>query len=59
MKVSLELLYHFNCDRCSKWWTVADITPLAGAIVWCPHCGFEGRVPEKVLLGKDFEKPNN
>jgi hypothetical protein len=39
MKVSLESLYHFNCDRCRKWWSCADIKPVIGAEMHCPHCG--------------------
>jgi phage FluMu protein Com len=39
VKVSLEKLYHYNCDNCDRWWTVADIVPLLGKLVNCPHCG--------------------
>jgi DNA-directed RNA polymerase subunit RPC12/RpoP len=38
MQVSLEFLYHFRCDRCSQWWTIADIEPKIGADMSCPHC---------------------
>lgn len=44
MKVSLEHLYHYNCDSCSKWWTCADIKPTEGDIIFCPHCGCANRV---------------
>jgi len=39
MKVSLEFLYHFHCDRCHKWWSRADIEPQIGEQVYCPYCG--------------------
>jgi DNA-directed RNA polymerase subunit RPC12/RpoP len=39
MQVSLEFLYHFRCDRCSQWWTIADIEPQIGSQIHCPHCG--------------------
>ena len=39
MKVSLEHLYHFQCDSCHKWWTVGDIEPSIGQQIFCPHCG--------------------
>ena len=39
MKVSLEFLYHFHCDRCRKWWSRADIEPQIGEKVYCPYCG--------------------
>ncbi len=40
MKVSLEYLYHFRCDRCSQWWTIADIEPQIGKDMTCPHCNY-------------------
>lgn len=39
MRVSLEHLYHYCCDICEKWWTVADIKPELSQVVYCPHCG--------------------
>ncbi|AFY74012.1 hypothetical protein Syn7502_01983 [Synechococcus sp. PCC 7502] len=39
MKVSLEFLYHFRCDRCDQWWSIADIKPQVGSEMSCPHCG--------------------
>jgi len=41
MQVSLELLFHYRCDRCQKWWSVADIYPTEIELVGipCPHCG--------------------
>ncbi|MEM9152261.1 MAG: hypothetical protein AAGB19_17640 [Cyanobacteria bacterium P01_F01_bin.3] len=46
MKVSLELLFHFSCDRCSKWWTIADFE-WNQAKVTCPHCGKVHEMPDK------------
>lgn len=40
MKVSLEFLYHFRCDRCNQWWSIADIEPKIGNSIHCPHCGY-------------------
>jgi DNA-directed RNA polymerase subunit RPC12/RpoP len=39
MKVSLEFLYHFCCDRCKIWWSRADIEPQVDEKVYCPNCG--------------------
>lgn len=36
MKVFLEFLFHYRCDYCERWWTIADIIPLP--IIVCPHC---------------------
>lgn len=38
MKVSLELLYHYRCDQCQSWWSVADIYPARLDNIPCPHC---------------------
>jgi hypothetical protein len=40
MKVHLEHLFHFRCDRDeSHYWSVADKRPWSGQTVYCPHCG--------------------
>jgi DNA-directed RNA polymerase subunit RPC12/RpoP len=44
MKVSLEFLYHFRCDRCEQWWSRADIEPEIGETVHCPYCGYVNQV---------------
>ncbi len=52
-KVSKEVLYHFNCGKCNKWWSVSDyhllsldnhkdlnyINPIT-----CPHCEHKEKV---------------
>lgn len=35
--VSTEILFHFSCDRCGKWWSVGDWNPQPK--MYCPHCG--------------------
>ena len=38
MFVSRETLYHFRCERCNKWWTIADAD--TNKTDWyCPWCG--------------------
>jgi endogenous inhibitor of DNA gyrase (YacG/DUF329 family) len=44
MKVSLEYLYHFCCDRCKKWWTCTDIKTPIGKTVYCPRCQVANKV---------------
>ncbi len=39
MKVSLEYLYHFQCDHCYQWWSQADVEPKIGQSLYCPSCG--------------------
>ncbi len=39
-KYSKEILYHFNCGKCNKWWTIADHHLLVNDNkITCPHCG--------------------
>lgn len=33
-----EVLAHFNCDSCNKWWTIGD-APDNKAEWFCPWCG--------------------
>jgi hypothetical protein len=55
-KVSLENLWHFQCDYCQGWWSIGDYTPPPHRQIYCPHCGLQNTVPERVLTGKDFRK---
>jgi DNA-directed RNA polymerase subunit RPC12/RpoP len=49
MIVSLENLYHFNCDSCKKWWSIGDAPKDLQTRNWfCPYCGFS-QVIEKIL----------
>lgn len=44
---SKEVLYHFNCGECKKWWTVGDWHTLRnGDMTYCPHCGTLQEVEE-------------
>ena len=46
IKCSIEILYHYNCSLCSKWWSVADIPSVLGQEMTCPHCGETGAIEE-------------
>ena len=39
-----ELLYHFNCGKCKKWWSYASTKEegITGRYMHCPHCGEVG-----------------
>lgn len=39
IKLSIEKLYHFNCEKFKKWWTIGDWEIKEKLI--CPHCGVE------------------
>ena len=56
LKISLELLYHYHCSGCDRWWSIADIKPVPGAKVQCPHCAATHIVPSRILTAKDFKK---
>ncbi|NJK62746.1 MAG: hypothetical protein HC921_08735 [Synechococcaceae cyanobacterium SM2_3_1] len=44
MRVSLEFLYHFQCEVCQRWWSQADIEPHVGEHYYCPYCGHRNQV---------------
>lgn len=39
---SIEILYHFRCCVCDKWWTIGDWTPVDA--LSCPHCSQVGEI---------------
>jgi DNA-directed RNA polymerase subunit RPC12/RpoP len=46
-KFSKEILYHFNCGKCNKWWTISDHHFLSKeGLILCPHCGHKEEVKE-------------
>ncbi len=44
-KVSVELLRHFQCGHCEKWWSIGDAPP-DRAIWYCPWCGGTNLIKE-------------
>jgi ssDNA-binding Zn-finger/Zn-ribbon topoisomerase 1 len=40
VKTSTEILTHFNCPKCKKWWAIGDF-PKDRKKVYCPWCGKE------------------
>lgn len=45
MIVSLEHLYHFNCERCNGWWSIGDYKWGEKQYIYCPHCGHQNTLP--------------
>jgi DNA-directed RNA polymerase subunit RPC12/RpoP len=55
-KFSKEILYHFNCGKCNKWWSIADYhlsskevrsyQHIQPSLITCPHCGHKKEVKE-------------
>jgi DNA-directed RNA polymerase subunit RPC12/RpoP len=49
LKVSREVLMHFQCGKCKKWWTIGDAAE--NKTDWiCPWCGEKGHI--KLEMGK-------
>jgi len=42
-KSSLEKLYHFQCAKCKKWWSIGDADKTKKS--WfCPWCGIKQKI---------------
>ncbi len=59
MKVFQEKLYHFSCSKCSKWWSVADLKPRVGSVVFCPHCGSKNKVEQVIVSAQLYTVKEN
>tara|TARA_Y100000401_G_C8214279_1_gene170044 strand:- start:257 stop:460 length:204 start_codon:yes stop_codon:yes gene_type:complete len=49
MEYSTEMLYHFNCEKCKMWWSVAS-TPnmvLYNKTWYCTWCGHKHKPTHK------------
>jgi hypothetical protein len=42
IEVNPEMIYHFKCQHCLKWWSIGDWTPTKE--LWCTHCGVKSEV---------------
>ena len=50
MKYSHEKIYHFTCDKCELWWSVAAENMNMSKRSWiCTWCGHKHDVPHKDL----------
>ena len=39
---SLEIIFHFTCEVCRKWWSVAqESIDWKPEEMYCPHCGYK------------------
>ena len=55
-KFSKEILYHFNCGKCNKWWSIADYHLFSKDVpknkevvpnnIICPYCGHKEEAKE-------------
>lgn len=44
-KISLEILFHFQCGACGKWWSIGDAMTKGSSGGWyCPWCGIENEI---------------
>jgi len=51
VKYSIEKLYHFTCDKCKMWWSVATNELVMYNKTWhCPWCSHKHKPPHKELL---------
>ena len=39
LKPSVEYLYHFTCEKCNLWWSIALESDLIEVAWFCPWCG--------------------
>ena len=57
MKYSEELLFHFTCDKCSMWWSIAVSDKWNPAQYFknrlhswfCPWCGYKHEEPHEKI----------
>lgn len=50
MESNVEILYHFTCERCKNWWSIAmEKNGWNPKKMWCPHCGYEHN-DEQVII---------
>lgn len=48
MRVDKETIWHFICDYCSGYWSIASMDEWQPKTLYCPHCGEKNERTEKV-----------
>ena len=41
VRKSKETIWHFTCDKCSKWWSIASTEEWNPTKLYCPYCKHE------------------
>lgn len=44
MKATVEYIWHFTCDMCMGWWSIASHENYKPKGMYCPHCGHKHSV---------------
>lgn len=44
---SCELLWHYRCGACERWWSIADGPGPGDWPLFCPLCGHEAEVDDE------------
>jgi ribosomal protein L33 len=39
MMKSFEIIWHFSCEECKGWWSIAASDKWKPKKLFCPHCG--------------------
>jgi len=39
MKIDKETIWHFTCEDCKGYWTIASMEEWQPKKLFCPHCG--------------------
>ena len=50
MTTNPELIYHFTCEKCKLWWSIATTDPLDKKTWYCPWCSHKHKPPHKEIL---------
>ncbi len=42
-----EVIFHFTCEDCKGWWSIASHYKWKPKKLYCPHCGRIAEITEK------------
>jgi hypothetical protein len=47
---SKETIWHFVCDSCKLWWSIASSDDWNPKQLYCPHCGIKNAIESKEVV---------
>lgn len=52
MQANVEKIWHFTCEFCKMWFSIAVMDDWKPKKLYCPHCGKQQEVVSDSLLKK-------
>lgn len=50
MNVEKETIFHFTCQECKGWFSIATMEEWKPTKLYCPHCGIKNDIENNLVI---------